>query len=189
MDSVESSRLRPPATFEDAASAASFCSETSSVSDLSLHSYPSLATTLCSDSLPTERFKLAKLLEDIEEVHGAIQAKFDTFSALIDEIDSRAILQNRTLKRLDISYTSLQRRGAKLTDITSHLNHTINIVETKVSLAASSNAWTPIYSDEFVNLLGAKPLESSELRLSYTTTCALVLIAFCVALLYKPKST
>lgn len=182
MDSV-----RPPATFEDAASAASFCSDTSSVSDLSLESYPSLATTLCSDSLPTERFKIAKLLEDIEEVHGAIQAKFDTFSASIQAIESKAFVHNSTLTQLETSYTSLETRGAKLLDITSHLNPKKN-VETKVTLAASPNAWTPIYSDEFVKVLKTKSHHSLEIRLSYTTTCAVVLIAFCVALLYKPKS-
>lgn len=187
MDSVESSRLRPPATYGDAASTTSFCSDTSSVSDLSLESYPSLATTLCSDSLPTERFKISKLLEDIEQVHEAIQAKFDTFSASIQAIDFKAIAQNSTLKQLETSYTSLETRGARLLDITSHLNHQKND-ETKITLAASPKAWTPIYSNEFVKLLGTKSHHSLEIRLSYTTTCALVLIAFYVALLFKPKS-
>lgn len=186
MDSVET--LRPPPAFEDAASAASICSEASSVSDLSLESYPSVATTLCSDSLPTERFKLSKILEDIEEVHGAIQVKFDTFSASIQAIGSRATVQSNTLKRLDTSYTLLARRGAKLLDITSHFNRPKDLVETKLWMAASPHPCTPIYSDEFVNLLGTKPRKSPEMRLSYTTTCVLVLIAFYVALLYKPKN-
>lgn len=189
MDCCEHPRLLPPVQLLDTASTVSSWSETTSVSDFSLEPTSSPAYTIYSDPLPEQRFKLGKLLDNIEQVHTDIQAKFDTFTSVLRQVETNASAHTFALNQLEKSYATLEQTTAKLRNSVEKLQSKPQ-EEKETTTETTTPLLRPIvYSDEYLHLLHSKQHSNHEIRLSYTTTLVVVLITFFIAFIYRPNTS